>query len=121
MHTFRGTLHCTKASTLFDAIESSLTKESLDLDNVVYSVGLDNTNLNIGNKNSVKSRVLAKNPQCFIAGCNCHLAHLAAKEDLLIPASLVLTVKKAKWTFIISLKAVQDGKVYLLSSLILQV
>ena len=113
--------HCSKASTLFDAIDSSLTKEGLDWDNVVYSFGLDNTNSNIGNKNSVKSRVLEKYPQCFIAGCNCHLAHLAAKEDLLIPTSLVLTVKNTKLTFIISLKAVQDGKVYLLSSLILQV
>ena len=26
----------------------------------------------------MKSRVLEKNPQCFIAGCKCHLAHLAA-------------------------------------------
>ena len=33
--------HCSKASTLFDAIDSSLTKEELDWGNVV-SLGLDN-------------------------------------------------------------------------------
>ena len=69
--------HCTKASPLFDAIDSSLTKEGLEWDNVV-SIGLDNTNSNIWNKNSVKSRVLEKNRQCFIASYNCHSAHVAA-------------------------------------------
>ena len=69
--------HCSKASTLFDAIESSLTKEELDWDNVV-GVGVDNMNSNVGNKNLVKSTVLEKYSKCFIAGCNCHLAHLAA-------------------------------------------
>ena len=44
----------------------------------IVSVGLDNTNANIGNKNSIKSRILEKNASCFIAGCNCHLSHLAA-------------------------------------------
>ena len=43
--------HFSKASTLFDAIDSSLTREGLDWGNVV-SLGLDNTNSNIGNKNS---------------------------------------------------------------------
>ena len=69
--------HCSKASILFNAVDSPLTKEGLDWGNVV-SLGLDNMNSNIGNKNSAKFRVLEKNLQCFIPGCNCHLAHLAA-------------------------------------------
>ena len=73
--TFRE--HCLKASTLFEAIDGTLTKDGLDWDNIV-SVGLDNTNANIGNKNSIKSRIFEKNASCFIAGCNCHLSHLAA-------------------------------------------
>ena len=67
---------CLKASTLFEAIDGTLTKDGLDWDNIV-SVGLDNTNANIGNKNSIKSRIF-ENASCFIAGCNCHLSHLAA-------------------------------------------
>ena len=68
---------CSKASALFKAIDGILTKDGLDWDNIV-STGLDNTNANIGNKYSIKSRILEKNASCFIAGCNCHLSHLAA-------------------------------------------
>lgn len=49
----------------------------LNWDNVV-SVGLDNTYCNMGNKNSLKTRILEKNSSCFVAGCNCHLVHSAA-------------------------------------------
>ena len=48
---------CSKASTLFEAIDGTLTKDGLDWDNIV-STGLDNTNANIGNKYSIKSRIL---------------------------------------------------------------
>ena len=44
--------HCLKASTLFEAIDGTLTKDGLDWDNIVR-FGLDNTNANIGNKNSI--------------------------------------------------------------------
>ena len=66
-----------KASTLFEAIYGTLTKDRLDWDNIV-SVGLDNINGNIGNKNSIKSIIPEKNASCFIVYCNCHLSHLAA-------------------------------------------
>ena len=69
--------HCSKSQTLFDKIDSTLTSDELDWDNVV-AIGLDNTNANMGDRNSLKSRILAKNNEIFIAGCNCHLVHLAA-------------------------------------------
>ena len=62
---------------LFDAIDVQFIKDGIDWENLVC-IGLDNTNTNMGNKNSVKSRVLDKYSDCFIAGCNCHLSHLAA-------------------------------------------
>ena len=34
----------------------------------------------MGCNNSIKTRVLEKNPNSFIAGCNCHLSHLAAAK-----------------------------------------
>ena len=40
--------------------------------------GLDNTNTNMGSRNSLWTRILAKNPQTFIPEYNCHLTHLAA-------------------------------------------
>ena len=79
-YNMRGTSgeHCSKASTLFQAINGwTLTKDGLDWDNIV-SVGLGNTYANIGNKNSIKSITIEKNGSCFIAGCNCHLLHLSA-------------------------------------------
>ena len=68
---------CSKTETLFTAINEVFKSDDLDWDNVV-SVGLDNTNTNLGSKNSLRTRILAGNPQTFIAGCNCHLAHLVA-------------------------------------------
>ena len=67
---------CWKARTLFEAIDGTLTKDGLDWD--IVGVGLDNTNANIGKKNSIKSRIHEKKASCFIADCNCHLSHLAA-------------------------------------------
>ena len=47
---------------------------------IMYFVGLDNTNTNMGSRNSLRTRIFAENPQTFIAGCNCHLAHLAIRK-----------------------------------------
>ena len=35
----------------------------------------------MGIRNSIKSRILQKNSGVFVAGCSCHLAHLAAGAD----------------------------------------
>ena len=51
--------------------------DGVDWNNLV-SIGLDNTNSNMGIRNSIKSRILQKNSDVFVAGCSCHLAHLAA-------------------------------------------
>ena len=66
-----------KASTLFESIEKAMGRDDIPWENVV-SIGLDNGSTNMGKRNSIKSRFLEKNAACFIAGCNCHLAHLAA-------------------------------------------
>ena len=66
-----------KSASLFGAIDSPLKRDGLDWDNFV-SIGLDNTSTNMGYKNSIKSRILHKNLSVFVAGCSCHLAHLAA-------------------------------------------
>lgn len=67
---------CGKAEELFGAIDSNFSKDWIN----VVAVGLDNTATNMGCRNSIKTRVLSKNPNCFIAGCNCHLSHLAASK-----------------------------------------
>ena len=68
--------HCSKAVTLFNKIDETLSKDGIDWCNVI-SCGLDNTNSNISCKNSLKLRILEKISSCFRAACNCHLVHLA--------------------------------------------
>lgn len=70
---------CGKAEVLFQAIDNNFIGDSIDWKNVI-AVGLDNTNVNMGCNNSIKTRILDKNPDSFIAGCNCHLSHLAASK-----------------------------------------
>ena len=43
---------------------------------VAFSV--DNTSVNMGKINSIKSRVLVKNPDLYFVGCSSHMAHNAA-------------------------------------------
>lgn len=44
------------------------------------SVGVDNTSVNIGVHNSLKSRVLQRNPAIYFSGCPCHILHNAAQK-----------------------------------------
>ena len=44
----------------------------------VTALGVDNTNANIGEHNSLKSRALEKNHNIFTAVCPCHVLHNAA-------------------------------------------
>ena len=47
---------------------------------MVTSIGLDNTNTNIGDHNSIKSRALERNPEIVISGCPCHILHNTASK-----------------------------------------
>ena len=69
--------HSGKAENIFTAIDSTVTNDGVDWNSLV-SIGLDNTNSNMGIRNSIKSTILQKNSDLFVAGCSFHLAHLAA-------------------------------------------
>ena len=62
------------AEALFNNINSILRENRVDWKNCV-AVGLDNTAVNLGKKNSIMTRVLAKNKNIFINGCPCHIIH----------------------------------------------
>ena len=66
---------CSKSEALFNVINDKFVKDDIPWQNVI-SVGFDDTSASMGICNSVKSSILQKNPDCLIAGCNCHLAHL---------------------------------------------
>ena len=69
--------HCSTAESLFNAIENAFTSDEISWEQCV-SIGLENTNVKVCVKNSIKFRVQQRNKSCFIAGCNCHLAQIAA-------------------------------------------
>ena len=66
-----------KASTIFTATEERFVADVMSWKNCV-SLNVDNTNAMVGIRNSVASRFLGKNNEICIAGCPCHLAHIAA-------------------------------------------
>ena len=70
---------CSTAGSLFNAIDNTFTSDEISWEQCA-SIGLNNTNVNVGDKNSIKSRVQQRNKSCFIAGCNCHLANTAASN-----------------------------------------
>ena len=67
------------AEALFNNIDSILRENKVDWENCV-AVGLDNTAVNVGKKNSIMTRVLAKSKNIFINGCPCHIIHNTANK-----------------------------------------
>ena len=67
--------NCSKAVTLFNKTDETLSEDSIDWDNTV-GFGLYNTNSYMGFHNSLKSITIEKNPSCVVAGCNYHLVHV---------------------------------------------
>ena len=73
-----GTCKEGTAEALFNNINSILRENRVDWENCV-AVGLD-TAVNVGKKNSIMTRVLAKNKNIFINGCPCHIIHNTANK-----------------------------------------
>lgn len=48
--------------------------------NMCTSLGVDNTSVNVGVHNSLKTRVQHKNSAIYISGCPCHMIHNAARK-----------------------------------------
>ncbi|CAB4036850.1 PREDICTED: uncharacterized protein LOC107326933 [Paramuricea clavata] len=77
---------CTSSSAtaegIFTVIDEKLTKflECAQPWNLCTSVGVDNTSVNIGIRNSLKTRVLTRNPAIYFNGCPCHIIHNAAQK-----------------------------------------
>lgn len=67
------------AATIYDKISEVLVKNSIPWINCV-AFGVDNTNVNIGVRNSIMSRVLLQNKDTYFMGCPCHLIHNIARR-----------------------------------------
>ena len=67
------------AQALFQGVDDILTKNGVQWKNCT-SLGLNNTNTNIGNQNFIKTKALEKNPTVKISGCPCHVLHSTAMK-----------------------------------------
>ena len=65
------------AGAMFQSIDNQLNYHDIRWD-YCLAIGLDNTNVNIGDHNSIKSRAKEKNGSIVIAGCPCHILHNAS-------------------------------------------
>ena len=70
---------CGKPAAIFDVLVEKFQNDSIPWHNAV-SLSVDDTNAMIGCNNSIASRRKNENPDIFISGCACHLAHIAATE-----------------------------------------
>ena len=64
------------AEAMFQSIDNQLNNHDISWD-YCLDIGLDNTNVNIGDHNSIKSRAKEKDGSFAIAGCPCHILHNA--------------------------------------------
>ena len=65
------------AAAIFEKIDEKMTENEILFINCV-EFGVDNASVNIGKHNSIKTRVLEKNPQIYFMGCPCHIFHNTA-------------------------------------------
>lgn len=63
-----------KAQTIFDKMDEVMVENEIPWDQCV-AIGVDNAAVNVGNRNSIKTRVLKKNPAIHFVGCPCHACH----------------------------------------------
>ena len=77
---------CTSVSStseaLYTVIDGRLSEllESANPWEMCTSVGVDNTSVNVGIRNSLKTRIFKRNNSIFFNGCPCHIIHNAAQK-----------------------------------------
>ena len=64
------------AETMFLSVDNQLNNHDISWD-YCLAIGLDNTNANIGDHNSIKPRAKEKKGSIVIVGCPCHILHNA--------------------------------------------
>lgn len=69
------------AEAIFNKIDECFSKHKIPWENC-KGCSVDNTNVNVGKSNSIKSRILNKNPNVFFMGCPCHTVHNTASKAM---------------------------------------
>ena len=83
------------AEGIFSKIEGVLSKHSISFGNCV-GIGLDNTSVNMGCRNSIKTRILQMNPAVHVMGCPCHIVHNTASKAGVAFEQVYIVSERAK-------------------------
>lgn len=67
------------AEGIFSKMQEALDKHEISWNNCV-GISLDNTSVNLGCNNSIRTRVTGVNPAGYILGCPCHIVHNIASK-----------------------------------------
>ncbi len=65
------------AASIFTKMDDVLQSNHIPWANCV-GAGVDNTSVNLGRSNSIRTRVLQQNPSTYFMGCPCHIVHNTA-------------------------------------------
>ena len=68
-----------KSGEIYSKVNEKVKENVIPWENCT-AFGVDNTNSNIGAKNSVKSRLTQVNPAVYFVGCPCHIIHNTAQK-----------------------------------------
>ena len=91
-------LSCSTSGTaeiLFENISNALRSNEINWFNCV-GLSLDNTSVNLGRQNSIKTPVQEGNNSIYINGCTCHIVHKTARICLLIYSISLIKAPKEK-------------------------
>lgn len=62
------------AEGIFSKMQEALSKYDISWMNCI-GISLDNTSVNMGCNNSIKTRIINVNPAVTVIGCPCHIVH----------------------------------------------
>ena len=65
------------AQSIFSKMDEVITTNGISWSHCI-GVGVDNTSVNLGVRNSIRTRVLQCNPNTYFTGCPCHIIHNTA-------------------------------------------
>ncbi|KAF3840395.1 hypothetical protein F7725_019112 [Dissostichus mawsoni] len=74
---------CGTAEAIFNKMKEVLEGHSIPWANCV-ALAVDNASVNLGARNSIKSRVLDQNPSIYVLGCPCHIVHNNAHAEFCV-------------------------------------
>ena len=81
------------AEGIFTAMEDVLSKHDIPWETCV-GLSVDNTSVNLGCRDSIKTRIVQRNPAVYVMGCPCHIVHNTAAKAGVAFEQVSLCLKK---------------------------